>query len=34
VIHAVKKVKLEETRDVAYRNKLHLVARTLGLPND
>ena len=34
VIHAVKKVDAELTRDIAYRNKLDLVARTLGLPND
>ncbi len=34
VIHAVKKVDRETLRDAAYRNKLDLVARTLGLPTD
>jgi chromosomal replication initiator protein len=34
VIHAVKKVDRESTNDPAYRNKLDLVARTLGLPRD
>jgi chromosomal replication initiator protein len=34
VIHAVKKVNEHMGKDPAYRNKLQLVARTLGLPSD
>jgi chromosomal replication initiator protein len=34
VIHAVRKVDRESANDPAYRNKLDLVARTLGLPRD